>query len=171
METGAERSYDTMDKNINPRIILIMVHHASIYQSLSPSLWVTKHEGDAMWLNATSDVLNGLRYNRIVAVEVVEQHMGYTMNTKYDGKQFLNAVIRNIMSNIATMFAKVFEKHSEGFKSELMHTEVEVSVEACTSYVQEVDKALASWRDSIVQNIETKSSTVADAIEDTNQNS
>lgn len=163
-----------MDKNINPCIIAIMVHHASIYQTLSPSLWVTKHEGDAMWFAATSDVLDGLRYNRIVQVVVVEQHNGYTMNTKYDGKQFIHAVIRNIMSNIATLFAKVFEKHSNGFKSEKVHSEVEVSVEACTAYVQEVDKALASWRDSIVQNIETKSSTVADAIasiEDTNQNS
>lgn len=160
-----------MENNINPRIIAIVVYHTTIFKTMPPSQWNSKHDGDTMWFAATSDVLSALRYGRIVQVEVVEQHDGYTMNTKYDGKQFINAVIRNIMSNIALLFAKVFEKHSNGFNSENIHSPVDVSVEACTAYVHEVDKALASWRDSIVQNIETKSSTVADAIEDTNQNS
>lgn len=172
-------------ENPKPEIVAVRVAKFHAFTTCSPHFGEYEYEGKAMWLRAAADILGTHDSdNCFVQVIVVEQHGSSWKSTRrIDGKEFIKLFILDVMANAATLMAWVFTRHDGGFKPIAWHRndsdyETQVSnarVEAEQAYAIEVDNALATWRNDIVQCIEHKDdtniSTVADAFDpDTNQN-
>lgn len=172
-------------ENKNPQIVAVRVTKFHAFTTCSPYLGEFEHDGKAMWLKAAADIIGTNDSDAcFVQVSVVEQHgKDWKSDRRIDGKEFVKLFILDVMKNAATLMSWVFTRHDNGFKpmcyrrkDEGYETEVSnARVEAAKSYAIEVDNALFTWRNDIVQCIEHKDdtniSTVADAFDpDTNQN-